>query len=393
MHPLKTAVAGFGAGAVFMYFADPARGRRRRAVARDKAGAALRDVGNEIDKAARDLSNRTQGMSAAAQGMFTRAEVDGPLLEARVRSRIGRAVSHPHAVRSGVEAGGRVILEGDVLTRELDYLLRTVRAVTGVREVINRLEAHDEPNVASLQGGVTRRHVSEFSQENWTPILRVAATLAAGGMAYAGLRSHGPVRWAGAGAAAALLSRAIANESFTRMLGLNGRPVVEFDKTMHVNAPVKDVFHFWSRMENFPRFMTHLKEVHHLGNGQWHWVAAGPGGIPVSWDAEVVQFEPNRLLAWRSVAGSLVRSMGRVRFEADPAGGTRIGIRLSYCPPAGIFGHTVARLFAADPKSEIDDDMVRLKSLLETGKTRAHGETVTREEVSAGGMQSDTFQV
>ena len=56
---------------------------------------------------------------------------------------------------------------------------------------------------------------------------------------------------------------------------------------------------------------------------------------------------------------------------------------MSYCPPAGILGHTVARLFGADPKSEIDDDMVRLKSLLEVGKTRAHGETVWRDEVGA----------
>ena len=382
MHPLKTAAAGFGAGALLMYFADPARGRRRRAVARDKAGARLRDVGREIDKAARDLSNRTQGMSAAAQALFTSPEADGPLLEARVRSRIGRAVSHPHAIHSRVEDGGRVILEGDILTPEIDYLLKTVRAVPGVRDVVNRLETHDEPDsIASLQGGVTRRHVAELQQESWTPALRVAAGLAAGAVASGSLRNRGPLRWLGTAASAALLARAITNKTFARILGVDGRPVVDFDKTVHIHAPLQEVFAFWSQPENFPRFMTHLKEVHNLGNSRFHWVAAGPGGISIPWDAEITQFEPNRLLAWRSVPGALVINTGRVRFEEDPAGGTRIGIHMSYCPPAGIFGHTVACLFASDPKSEIDDDMVRLKSLLEIGKTRAHGETVTRESL------------
>jgi uncharacterized membrane protein len=70
-----------------------------------------------------------------------------------------------------------------------------------------------------------------------------------------------------------------------------------------------------------------------------------------------------------------------VRFEDDVLGGTRITLRMSYCPPAGVVGHTVACLFGADPKREIDDDMVRLKSLLEIGKTRAHGTTVWREQI------------
>jgi uncharacterized membrane protein len=122
--------------------------------------------------------------------------------------------------------------------------------------------------------------------------------------------------------------------------------------------------------------------VHKLGNDRSHWVAAGPGGVSASWDAETTQSEPQRLLAWRSLPGSMVRTTGSVCFEDDILGGTRITIRMSYCPPAGLLGHTVACLFGADPKSEIDDDMVRLKSLLEIGKTRAHGETVWREQIN-----------
>jgi len=52
-----------------------------------------------------------------------------------------------------------------------------------------------------------------------------------------------------------------------------------------------------------------------------------------------------------------------------------------YRPPAGVLGHYVASLFGADPKSEMDDDMVRLKSLIEIGKTRAHGVRIQRESL------------
>ena len=41
---------------------------------------------------------------------------------------------------------------------------------------------------------------------------------------------------------------------------------------------------------------------------------------------------------------------------------------MSYAPPAGVLGHAVARLFGADPKSELDEDLMRLKNTLETGK-------------------------
>jgi len=382
MHAVKTAIGGFVAGVGLMYLADPVRGKRRRAVARDKAGAYWRDVATELDKAARDLSNRTQGFTAAVESMWSRGQADGPLLEARVRSRMGRAVSHPHAVEVRAEASGRVVLEGDVLAAEVPYLLKSVHAVPGVREVINRLEAHREAgNIANLQGGVPRRSSAAILQENWTPVLRVSAAAVAGLGLYTSIRSRGALSWAAVAGSAALLTRAVANRSLAGILGMNAECVVHFDKTAHILAPVDEVFDFWSHVENFPRFMSHLKEVRDLGNNRSHWVAEGPGGVPVSWDAEITASEPNRLLAWKSVPGSLVRTAGRIRFDDDVQGGARVTIRMSYCPPAGMLGHTVACLFGADPKSEIDDDMVRLKCLLEIGKTRAHGATVWREQI------------
>jgi uncharacterized membrane protein len=57
---------------------------------------------------------------------------------------------------------------------------------------------------------------------------------------------------------------------------------------------------------------------------------------------------------------------------------------MSYTPPAGAIGHAVAALFGADPKRAMDEDMVRLKSILEDGKTTAQGQPVHVEEVISG---------
>jgi uncharacterized membrane protein len=56
-----------------------------------------------------------------------------------------------------------------------------------------------------------------------------------------------------------------------------------------------------------------------------------------------------------------------VRFDSNGNGGTRVDIQLCYVPLAGALGHAVARAFGADPKSEMDADLMRMKTMIETG--------------------------
>ena len=381
MNPIRLAIPSFAAGVAIMYLFDPDRGKRRRAGVRDKAVKTLHGFSTQVEKATRDFSNRTQGVIAGARSLVNHPSADN--LADRIRSRMGRIVSHPHAIE--VRAGdGTVILQGPILAQEMDRLLRTVRYMQGVKSIENRLRAYQSSeHVSSLQGGTPRSSRSELFQDRWTPALRVAAGGLGGALMIHGLRSKGAVKMCGV-AGSALLARSVANRSFAEMLGLgNGSGVIQFEKTTHLHAPVEQVFDFWNNYENFPRFMAHLKEVRDLGDGKSHWVAEGPAGVSVSWNAEITEKIENRLLRWRSEPGSQVVTEGTVRFERDPQSGTRITIHLSYKPPAGMLGHLIASLFAADPKREMDEDLVRLKSLIEIGKTRAHGLSVTREEITA----------
>jgi uncharacterized membrane protein len=103
-------------------------------------------------------------------------------------------------------------------------------------------------------------------------------------------------------------------------------------------------------------------------DGSSHWRVAGPAGQSVEWDAVTTQLIPNEVLAWKTTPGSTVEHAGFIRFERVN-GGTRLDVKMSYNPPAGALGHTVAMLFGADPKTELDQDLLRMKTYLETGKT------------------------
>jgi hypothetical protein len=174
-----------------MYLMDPNLGRRRRAVARDKAARLYSDASWAIDKTRKDVQNRASGVVHQARSMYSQGDEPVPdyKLVDRVRSKMGRVVSHPHAVNVQAQ-NARVTLSGDVRADELDALLKCVRSVPGVNEVDNQLQAHeDTARVPSLQGGREKPGWrSELMEDNWAPATRLAVGgVLAGGVLLAGL--------------------------------------------------------------------------------------------------------------------------------------------------------------------------------------------------------------
>ncbi|GIV98064.1 MAG: hypothetical protein KatS3mg057_2721 [Herpetosiphonaceae bacterium] len=376
-------LGGLGAGGALMYLFDPDRGARRRGLLRDKMVGLMHESEDAFQKTSEDLKNRTRGMVAEMQSRLTGKEIPDRVLVARVRSAMGRVVSHPGAIEVSAE-NGRVTLRGHILSDEVDQLLSTVQRIGGVVSVDNQLQAHKQAgDIPDLQGGRPRPgRRPDVLQKNWAPATRFVASIVGGGLAFAGLRRGDPLGAALGAAGVGLFARGLTNKELKRLLGLGGgRRAVDIQKTITVNAPPEEVFAFWSNFENFPRFMSHLREVHDLGNGRSRWRVEGPAGMSVEWDAIITKMEPNRILAWKSVPGSIIKNAGIIHFDRTTDGGTRIDIKLSYNPPAGAIGHAFASLFGADPKTAMDDDLLRFKSLIEAGKTTAHDRKVTREEI------------
>ena len=128
-----------------------------------------------------------------------------------------------------------------------------------------------------------------------------------------------------------------------------------------------EVYEYWRNFENLPQFMYHLESVAVTGTRS-HWVAKGPAGTSVEWDAEIVEDSPGQLIAWRSVEGSTVNNNGVVGFAEAPAGqGTEVIVDLEYAPPGGAVGAVVAKLFGEEPEQQVRDDLRRFKQVMETG--------------------------
>jgi uncharacterized membrane protein len=314
--------------------------------------------------------HRTYGTAATLRSHLSRHPVGDEVLVERVRAKLGRLVSHPHAV--GVMASeGVVRLRGPILTKEAKRLIHAVRRIDGVRDVIDQLERHERAgHVPSLQGGrAPRGDRLDLLQEQWAPTTRCMVGTA--GVAFA---AAGATRRDLPGAIATLLgiglvARAATNMPLHRLAGIGSRRAVDVQKTIIINASVGEVYAFWSLYENFPRFMSRVLEVMSSEQHptQSHWKVVGPAGAPVEFDAEITRAIPNQLIAWRTLEGSPVAHAGLVRFDPEAEGRTRVHIRMSYNPPAGWLGHGIATAFGVDPKSSMDTDLLRMKTLIETG--------------------------
>src|SRR4051812_33471681 len=374
---MKRFVLGGALGALAMYFLDPQSGRRRRVRTRDRVMHVAK-AANEAGKVTvKDTAQRAYGVLADTRKLFRREDVPDETLAERVRAALGRVVSHPHAVEVAIDHG-HVDVSGPILAEEVRPLLRAVRLVPGVRGVSDHLTVHAEAGgVPALQGGSPRAPRGfELLQDHWSPATRLLTGALGAGLMLQSVRERG-MRGALLGmAGGSLLARAIANYDLTSLIGLGDRGIT-VQKVISVNAPVAEVFSFWTDYQNFPRFMANVRDVRQVGEGWSRWEVAGPAGLPVHWTAEVTRMISGRLIEWRAAGDSEIRHKGSVRFDPIPGpsagrGGTRGSVRLSYVPPVGAFGHAVAAMFGADPKSEMDVDLLRMKTMIETGRA-PHG--------------------
>lgn len=374
-------VIGAGAGALMMYYLDPDRGRRRRAVVRDKLVKSLHNSTEFLDKTSRDIANRARGgWTEAAEWVVGEPAPEDDVLRDRVRSKLGRLACHPSAIEVTAR-NGRVTLSGHVLRHELDRVLSGVSSVHGVHQIDNQLEVHaTAEGVPALQSAAhpRRGEIPEVLQDQWTPALRLAAI--AGGAALAGL---GVARGGALGAfmglaGGAMLARGASNHDLATLVGVGNCHAITVQKTINIDAPVDQVYDVWAHFDQFPRFMAHVREVRPLRGGRWRWCVNGPAGAPIQWDAEITRMEKNRVLAWKSVPESIARNSGVITFRPNSHGGTQVDIRISYRPPLGEIGHAALSVAGADPRSMMHLDLVQLKALIEEGKTRKQGAAVTQ---------------
>lgn len=380
-----TLLGGLGIGAGLMYLLDPERGRRRRAMAGGKVAQALGAGRTALGRASRDLAHRSRGLAAEAGArLHLKTEhVEDRVLEDRVRSKMGRFVSHSHAIEVLAD-DGEITLAGEILDSEVAGLLAAVRSVRGVRKVDDQLRVHESAgNVSALQGEPRKRN---RDSPPWPPAKRLLAATAGGALAFAGFHFRKePLGLALGTVGLGLIARGMA---------ATGTQTLDIHKTILVGAPIEDVFGYWAEFENFPRFMANVVDVERTGSNCWHWVVRGPAGTHLEWDACLSVFEPERVLAWKTLPGAALGNSGSVHFTPTGETETRVDIQVSIHPPAGALGsigHAIAALLGRDPETEMDEDLARFKALMEEGRTTVEGETVLRGDIPAGPVEPVRF--
>ncbi len=147
---------------------------------------------------------------------------------------------------------------------------------------------------------------------------------------------------------------------------------IKVERRIIIDRSPGDLYGFWRNLENLPRFMDHLESVTVGDDRQSRWIAKGPAGTRVEWDAEIVNDVRDHLIAWRSLPEADVNHAGSVQFRplAD-ARATEVRVVLSYEPPAGRVGATVAKLFGEEPSQQIEEDLRRFKQVMESGEFSA----------------------
>jgi uncharacterized membrane protein len=144
----------------------------------------------------------------------------------------------------------------------------------------------------------------------------------------------------------------------------------KFETRLAIRRPPEDLFRFWRKLENLPTIMEHLVSVTPAEAGRSRWVAKGPWGSTLEWDAEIYGERENELIAWRSLEGSQVDTAGSVHFERLPDDqGTLLRLSLKYNPPAGKLGATIASLFGQGLENDLRQDLQRFKQIMDAGQT------------------------
>jgi uncharacterized membrane protein len=244
---------------------------------------------------------------------------------------------------------------------------RLIRAM-GIREVASGIGILLSPSTAT---GV------------WSRVAGDMIDLACLGAAFTSSRSsRGRLMTTAAAVAGATALDVLCAQQLTRGVQTrNGEiPVVV---TLAINRSREELYKAWRNLSNLPRWMKHLRAVEERDERRSHWVASGPAGSPIEWEAEITEDRPNETIAWRSVEGSDLDHRGVVRFEPVTGNrGTMVTVEMRYVPPGGTLGSAVAAWFGKDLPLSVKMDLRRFKQVMETG------EVITTDGQPAGRADS-----
>lgn len=172
------------------------------------------------------------------------------------------------------------------------------------------------------------------------------------------------------GAGGYLLNRGISGHcAIYSKIGKNTQEPVNINirSAFTINKPREAVYNFWRQLDNLPLFMNHLESVEQIDDVRSHWVMKLPTGVgTISWDAEIVADKSGEMIGWSSLPDSVIDNAGKVFFrDALDGNGTLVDVLITYQPPAGGVGASIASLLNPFFKNIVDNDVRNFKQYMD----------------------------
>lgn len=170
-----------------------------------------------------------------------------------------------------------------------------------------------------------------------------------------------------------LLFRGVSGHCYIYEAGFDGktkeRGKIKIDTHLTVNKPRNEVYNFWHKLENLPRFMKHLENVTTLDDKVSEWTARIPGNMgTISWRSEIVEDEKDEKISWKSVPDSTIENEGTTHFRDAGKFGTEIHVIINYSAPLGTPGESVAKMLNPAFKEMVQEDIKNFRRYMETGE-------------------------
>ncbi|HCI82561.1 MAG TPA: hypothetical protein DHW02_23035 [Ktedonobacter sp.] len=162
-----------------------------------------------------------------------------------------------------------------------------------------------------------------------------------------------------------------------------------------VNAPVHQVYTLFTHFNDFPKFMSFVKEVTYIDDQRSHWVAHVEGDF--SWDAVNEDWIPDQQVGWRSIQG--LENYGRVTFQQLTPQRTGVNVFMHVTPPAGKLGSIAEALGVGSRfEQELQNDLNHFARMVEQSPSNAldpmqshylfHTESAVAKGTATGQQQS-----
>jgi uncharacterized membrane protein len=362
----KWMLFGLGAGAAAGCLAYSEFGQEKLAAMAKGSRRLLRQAAHEGKKSLLDSKHKLAGLAAELSNHWKQQGTSDPVLEERIRSHMGRVVSHPRRIHVVCDHGVAV-LWGVILEREISRLIQVVEGIAGVRDVVDYLDTAS-PDELPAEHAHPLKDARDKIRLNWSPSKRLLVGAAGAVLAVKGWQRKDRLGKGLAALGAGMMVRSTMQKHLRNTLALTeSSPGFELEKTIRINAPISDIFDFWANPENYPKAFSHVANIERLGENLYRWTISGPGGVPVGWEGVITRVVPNTLVEWKSLPGSAIGNFGIAHFDPNYDASTRVNIRMFYRPPAGILGRFLAEMLGADANQILDKDLKRLKYLFENG--------------------------